>query len=255
MSDEFKPLRKNLYTALAKAQSEYKAVGKSGVNKFFNNAKYPTLDDYLAASTAALTKNGLCVSQDLVTVEGKLKLFTTLAHSSGEEKTTSFDLILSKNDMQALGSAATYGRRYAYAAITGMAPEDDDGNLATGKGFENDKNQQGNGNGSQETGGSSGLANGEQSSGPQSQKEGYKRPKNADSPSWYPSEKQIKLIRVRLSEAGWTDANWQQYKAECLGIKESKELSYDQLQHVLKTLGELISFDEALKDKSFFRQK
>jgi hypothetical protein len=36
-------------------------------------------------------------------------------------------------DAQGFGSAITYARRYALAAIVGVAPEDDDGNAATGK--------------------------------------------------------------------------------------------------------------------------
>ena len=37
-----------------------------------------------------------------------------------------------KSTAQAVGSAITYARRYALAAICGVAPEDDDGNAASG---------------------------------------------------------------------------------------------------------------------------
>ena len=37
---------------------------------------------------------------------------------------------MGKQDMQALGSALTYARRYGLAAMVGVAPEDDDGNAA-----------------------------------------------------------------------------------------------------------------------------
>jgi hypothetical protein len=40
---------------------------------------------------------------------------------------------VSKHDAQAVGSAITYARRYALAAVVGIAPEEDDGNLASGK--------------------------------------------------------------------------------------------------------------------------
>jgi hypothetical protein len=37
------------------------------------------------------------------------------------------------DDPQSYGSCLTYARRYAMAAITGVATEDDDGNAATGR--------------------------------------------------------------------------------------------------------------------------
>lgn len=43
-------------------------------------------------------------------------------------------LLLSKEDMQGLGSALTYSRRYGLMAMVGIAPEDDDANAASGKG-------------------------------------------------------------------------------------------------------------------------
>jgi hypothetical protein len=128
--------KKELYAALSKAQGSYKQVKKSGLNNYFkdsdgNPRQYPTLADFIEASGAALSANGLSVSQDLVTNDkGETLLMTTLAHASGEFKAFAFKLIVAKNDMQALGSATTYGRRYAYAAVCGLAPEDDDGNLA-----------------------------------------------------------------------------------------------------------------------------
>jgi hypothetical protein len=39
-------------------------------------------------------------------------------------------LPVSKQDAQGYGSAMTYARRYGWMAVTGIAPEDDDGNAA-----------------------------------------------------------------------------------------------------------------------------
>lgn len=122
---------KELFTALAKAQSAYEPVKKSGVNTYFNNSKYPTLNDFIDASIKALSENGLSISQWFITKDdGKTYLKTKLAHSSGEFEESEFELIIGKKDMQGFGSAGTYGRRYAYAAAAGLAPEDDDGNDA-----------------------------------------------------------------------------------------------------------------------------
>jgi hypothetical protein len=54
-------------------------------------------------------------------------------HTSGQWISSVFSMPVSKHDAQAVGSAITYARRYALAAVVGIAPEDDDGNLASGK--------------------------------------------------------------------------------------------------------------------------
>lgn len=130
---------KELAGALSKAQSAYKAVQKSGKNNFFKNAagqpsSYPTLSDFIEASVEALTSNGLSITQSFGSRDnGRIFLSTTLLHISGEFLQDSFDLLIGKQDMQGFGSAGTYGRRYAYAAIAGLAPEDDDGNESVDK--------------------------------------------------------------------------------------------------------------------------
>jgi hypothetical protein len=56
---------------------------------------------------------------------------TILMHASGEWiKGEPFFLPVNKADAQGFGSCATYARRYSLAAISGVAPEDDDGNAA-----------------------------------------------------------------------------------------------------------------------------
>ena len=54
-------------------------------------------------------------------------LTTRLFHDSGEWVEDTATIPLPKNDPQGYGSAATYGRRYALAAITGLYQDDDDG--------------------------------------------------------------------------------------------------------------------------------
>ena len=53
-----------------------------------------------------------------------------MCHSSGQWVDSSYVMPVSKLDAQAVGSAITYARRYALAAMVGVAPEDDDGNNA-----------------------------------------------------------------------------------------------------------------------------
>jgi hypothetical protein len=58
---------------------------------------------------------------------------TILAHSSGEWVSSTLAVPLTKSDAQGLGSAITYGRRYALAAIVGVCPADDDGEAAVAR--------------------------------------------------------------------------------------------------------------------------
>jgi hypothetical protein len=62
----------------------------------------------------------------MVTVE------TTFLHESGSAMSSVMTLRPSKLDPQGVGAAVTYGRRYALLAMAGGAPEDDDGNAASG---------------------------------------------------------------------------------------------------------------------------
>lgn len=55
-----------------------------------------------------------------------------MLHESGSSVSSTLRLRPSKTDPQGVGSAITYGRRYSLLAMTGAAPEDDDGNAASG---------------------------------------------------------------------------------------------------------------------------
>lgn len=121
---------KSIAAAMAKVQAEMKAATKDTNNEFFKS-KYADLSECWRACREALTANGVAVIQGVV--DGKMK--TTLAHSSGEwisdEGIPLCGYQNAKNPMQALGSAATYARRYGLCAMVGITPEDDDGNALT----------------------------------------------------------------------------------------------------------------------------
>jgi hypothetical protein len=58
---------------------------------------------------------------------------TTILHKDGHSTTTTLLLPLKDQSPQGVGSAITYARRYALAAVLGLATEeDDDGNVGTG---------------------------------------------------------------------------------------------------------------------------
>lgn len=120
-----------LAAALAKAQGLMEAAKKDSTNPHFKS-KYADLAAYWDASRAALSSNGLAVVQFPTTEADGVGITTLLTHSSGQWMEGQYSLPIAQKTPQAIGSAITYGRRYAFAAVVGLAPdEDDDGNAAS----------------------------------------------------------------------------------------------------------------------------
>lgn len=123
-------------SALSKAQGKFATVKKSGKNPMFKSA-YATFDDIIAAVRAPLAENGLSFSQILGMDQGIPTLSTILFHESGQFIGSETLLILGggnrgTSEVQVFGSALTYMKRYALAALLGVASdEDDDGNDAS----------------------------------------------------------------------------------------------------------------------------
>jgi hypothetical protein len=152
----------NLIKALVKARSEFDRVTKDSNNPFFKS-KYADLASVVAAITPALSANGLVVTQPIVTIDPTLSpilpkpvkteksespvdvpmttigVLTQVWHESGEKLESVFP-VPPMEDIQKVGSAITYIRRYALSSLLGVAPEDDDGNAAS-------QGNNGNGNG------------------------------------------------------------------------------------------------------------
>lgn len=123
---------KDIATALAKAQAEIEGAKKDSTNPHFKSS-YADLASVWDACRKALTGNGLSVVQGPVSDEGRVGVTTMLMHSSGQWLESTFFMRPTKDDPQGAGSALTYARRYALAAMVGVAPEDDDGNAASEK--------------------------------------------------------------------------------------------------------------------------
>jgi hypothetical protein len=117
-----------LTKALAKFQSEMKAVKKGAKNPFFKSS-YADLASIIDAIREPLSSNGLAFTQFPV---GDGGLTTMLMHSSGEWMSETFTMKPIDNKPQTIGSCITYSRRYALGAVLGLATEeDDDGNRAS----------------------------------------------------------------------------------------------------------------------------
>lgn len=121
---------KNIASALAAAQMDMGKALKSASNPHFKS-KYADLGAVVDACLPALNKHGIAVIQPMTHGEHGRDVVTRFIHESGETLECPIPLIVGKNDMQGLGSAITYARRYGLMSLAGIAPEDDDGNAAS----------------------------------------------------------------------------------------------------------------------------
>lgn len=137
-----------LAEALAKAQSEITHADANSFNPHFKS-KYANLASVWQAIRKPLSSNGLAVAQGLQNDGAHTYLETTLLHSSGESIKSKYPILLAKDQIenpQKLGGAVSYARRYALAAMVGIAQmEEDDGNSLTTESKSNDSRAQGSG--------------------------------------------------------------------------------------------------------------
>ena len=115
--------------ALCKAQAAMPRAVKDSDNPFFKT-KYADLSNVQDACLPALYENGFAVIYRLGRDDAHGYVETILLHESGIEYSCPIPLIVDKQNMQGLGSAITYARRYGLMCLSGVAPEDDDGNKA-----------------------------------------------------------------------------------------------------------------------------
>ena len=112
--------------ALVRAQKAMGAVIKNANNPHLKS-KYADLGSVLDACQTALHDNGFAVMQPCGKDDQGQFVETLLAHESGDSFSSRVYLVIGKNDMQGVGSAITYARRYGLLGMAGLAPEDDDG--------------------------------------------------------------------------------------------------------------------------------
>ena len=122
----------NLALALAKAQGELSNPKKTSANPFFKS-KYADLSEVINVSKSVLSEHGLSVVQLASYSDSMARVETIILHATGEFISETLSLPVVKHDAQSIGSVVTYARRYSWAAICGLAQEDDDGNAAVGR--------------------------------------------------------------------------------------------------------------------------
>jgi hypothetical protein len=114
---------KNIILALCEAKKEFKPIEKNKTNPGFK-FDYADLGAYLDATQEALCKHGLFVTQTI----DERGLSTTIRYAHSQDTIQSLIPLKETPTPQAFGSQLTYLRRYSYAAILGLASEDDDAN-------------------------------------------------------------------------------------------------------------------------------
>ena len=121
--------------AMSVAQSQMTVAELNSTNPHFKS-KYSNLDSVIDAFRNPLTNNGLTFWQDVVCQDCIAMITTRIAHVSGQwVEFGPLCVPATKKDAHGIGSAITYGKRYALCAAMGVAPGevDDDGNAAVAK--------------------------------------------------------------------------------------------------------------------------
>ena len=121
--------------ALSKVQKELKHAKASEKGAF---GKYADLANVYETIRKPLSEHGFAYFHSMTTdQDGKEFVETLLMHESGGTFKTRLPVINKKNDMQGLGSAITYAKRYGISMIVGLAHEEDDNGQRAGTGTVN----------------------------------------------------------------------------------------------------------------------
>jgi hypothetical protein len=121
---------KNIYMALCAAQANMGKVVKGATNPAFKS-KYADLGDVVSVAVPALNEQGIAMFHYMLRDEHGAVMRTMLVHGASETSVScDVPLIVNKNDMQGMKSATTYAKRIGLESLTGIAPEDEDGNAA-----------------------------------------------------------------------------------------------------------------------------
>lgn len=119
-----------LFVAIHAAQGAMRGVAKDSKNPAFKSS-YASLESVIDTARPALQAADLAFTQAPgALVDGAIEVTTMLMHTSGQWLRSTLHVPLSKRDPQGVGSAITYGCRYALMATLGLPPVDDDGEAA-----------------------------------------------------------------------------------------------------------------------------
>jgi hypothetical protein len=126
------PEHANVHAALCGAQAEFAPAVKASKNPAFKSM-YADLQSCIEAVGPALNRHGIAYFWDAVQGDnGQWVVECHLVHAATTTAITcAWPVIIDKANAQGFASGSTYARRYSLMAVTGLAPEDDDGNAAS----------------------------------------------------------------------------------------------------------------------------
>lgn len=125
--------RRAYHASFAEMQPALPQIERKGKS---HNGKFARWEDVSAGVMPVLAKFGFGLSFRISEAPGKVIVKCILSHSQGHSEETEhpfpYDTSGSKNAIQSIGSAASYGKRYTASSMLGIATrdEDDDGNAA-----------------------------------------------------------------------------------------------------------------------------
>lgn len=124
--------------AMAQMQCEIPTVFEAAVNLHTGNA-YATLDDISRIAKPIMQKHGFAITFKVENLDKAISVTGILMHRDGHREQTTMtlpaDIGKGRNDVQAVGSSTTYGKRYVMSAllnITTGETRDDDGQSSDG---------------------------------------------------------------------------------------------------------------------------
>lgn len=192
--------------ALARAQGMIEVAKKDADNPYFKS-KYADLVAIDKVSRKHLSECGIAVVHVPKSSEDGLKLYSTLFFED-EWICGSLPLMCNRaNNMQDLGSAITYARRYGLQSLVGIVAEgeDDDGNAAAR---------------------------------PESNSRPVKHPDAANEAKAKKkvTQNQMKLLYVQMKKQHWTDDHVKAFINKKFGIESKTELTMAQFDTLLEAI-------------------
>jgi ERF superfamily protein len=115
-----------IYEKLLKFQKLGITVEKDADNPFFKS-KYTSLNQVLEKVKKPLNDTGVLIVQQPTVIDGTSGLHTVLTDTEDSSNVESFIPFVGATDMQKLGGAISYARRYALISMLGLEDEDKDG--------------------------------------------------------------------------------------------------------------------------------
>lgn len=119
-----------IYAKLLEFQEQNITITKDAVNPHFRSG-YATLNEVLDKVKGPLNALGIVIVQQTGTSGETSGLETALIDTEDKTEVRCFVPFIGASDMQKLGGAITYARRYSLVTLLGLEDEDDDGNTAS----------------------------------------------------------------------------------------------------------------------------